>query len=128
MSDQHIDIDDVDAPKASSKKEQVFDDYDSGDTGSGDPYRVWGFERMPEMVRDFSDKIAFRVRDATDDAIPEDARRLFRNAQREFLLGWRKVIDYQLERIRTQEELERSRRARTQESSDTSIKIEIEED
>ncbi|MEI7553782.1 hypothetical protein [Candidatus Chlorohelix sp.] len=123
MSDQHIDIDDLDNPKASSPKEQVFDDYDSGDT-----YRFWGFERMPEMVRDFSDKIAFRVRDATDEVIPEDARRLFRNSQREFLLGWRKLIDYQLERIRTQEELERSRRARTQESSDTSIKIEIEED
>jgi hypothetical protein len=122
MSDPHIDIEDFETSYSYDEPEIEFEAIDDDRHSKG--YNFWGFQRLPEMFRDFSDRFGSFSRQSPDDFIPEEARQRFRNSQREFLLGWRSIIDQQLEKLDAREQFER---ARSGEDGDSS-KIKVEED
>jgi hypothetical protein len=128
MSDPHIDIEDFDSSYSNDDYEPdepviEFEAIDEDRHTKG--YNFWGWQRLPEMFRDFSDKFGAASQQNTDEFIPEEARRRFRNSQREFLLGWRIIIDQQLERLDAREQFDLARAAAGNESS-AKVKVTVE--
>jgi hypothetical protein len=102
MSDPHIDIDDGENPppkgeqaKATSNTDGIgFDDPDQNGSGPGN------YSGFSDIFRRFRNKSGFGAgRESLDEVFPPEARQHFRASQREFLLGWRNIIDRNLERL-----------------------------
>jgi hypothetical protein len=164
MSDIHIDIDDVDntipSPDKASQTKQADNievEFEESDDRQN-RYRFWGWQRLPEMFSDFlsrsnqnfsgfsgRDKPFGRMglnevemRQRVDEMIPEEARQYFRTAQRQFLLGWRALINQQLQKLDAEEELYRARKESSSDADadagdiptagNKSVKIEVVED
>ncbi len=129
MTDRHIDLDDIDrmksGQKAESAAEQPLDDFDNPESRGKDGYRFWGWQRLPEMLRDFSGQFGPKMRMNSSDVLPEDTMRHLRTSQREFLLAWRSLIDRQLERLSAQEEFDQARAEAK--NGDVTLKVEVEE-
>lgn len=106
MSERHIDLDDMDnsIPKARATGPANGPDPASVDDFATASESVWGSARrgaFPDVFRFFQER-ASRA-NPFDQFVPRDARQHFRSSQREFLLGWRSLIDYALERLDEQE-------------------------
>ncbi len=96
MSDQHIDIDGSVEPKSSSAGTgaSAADEMDFEDYG---PNRATMFS---DIFRRFRGRPGFGLgENPLEEFLPAEAREHFRTSQREFLLGWRSLIDRALERI-----------------------------
>jgi|GEM_PF-1871751 len=129
MTDRHIDLDDIDRIKSGQKAEpaaeQPLEDFDNPESGGKEGYRFWGWQRLPEMLQNFTGQFGPRMRMNSNEFLPEDTMRHFRTSQREFLLAWRSLIDRQLERLDAQAEFDSARAEATYE--DGTIKIQVEE-
>lgn len=132
MHDPHIDIDEIDnSPEASEP---------SGDSGMNErpkePARGYAFgdllERLGEQANRWQDRLNATARRNLDMHImPPETRKHMLLSQREFLLAWRALIDYSLEKLDREEEREAARPHSQGASPDLSAKaekIQIEED
>ncbi len=101
MTDPHIDIDDVDNPDLASNSNVAAADEAVGsgnnEFGTGPNFTEFaaGFFNFVERFRNQS---GFGTGSGFD-PLPFESRKHFRNSQREFLLGWRTVIDDAIRRM-----------------------------
>src|SRR4051794_12593226 len=105
MSDRHIDLDDIDnsVPKARPTGPANAPDPASADDFATANESIWGSASrgaLPNVFRFFQDRARTNP---FDQFIPSDARQHFKSSQREFLLGWRSLIDLALERLDDQQ-------------------------
>ncbi|MBN9390681.1 MAG: hypothetical protein J0I20_21810 [Chloroflexi bacterium] len=132
MHDPHIDIDEIDNPQDNTGA--------SGDSGTGErpkePARGYGLndllERFSERATRWQDRFNASTRRGLDMHImPPETRKHLVSSQREFLLAWRSLIDFSLERLDREEEREAARPHNEGADPDLSSKaekIQIEED
>ena len=132
MTDPHIDIDDVDNPDLTSNDKVAAPDeaVGGGDNqfGTGPNFAEFttGFFNFLERFRNQS---GFGTVNGFD-PLPYESRKHFRNSQREFLLGWRTVLDDALRRMDERDTRDNLRRASEPLSTyerGTGTKIEVEE-
>lgn len=103
MNDPHIDIDEIDNPQPAPGAG------DSGtDTPPKEPAGGWGFsdllERMSQQAGRWQDRLNAGARLGMDMHImPPEVKKHMVSSQREFLLAWRALIDYSLEKLDSQE-------------------------
>ncbi|MEI6043804.1 MAG: hypothetical protein WCS37_05375 [Chloroflexota bacterium] len=105
MSDPHIDIEDVENPtpqkdtaKADNTRGADFDDTTKVGWGSD------SYKGLPNIFRRWWEKSGSGDnRKAFEEVFTPEARQHFRASQREFLLGWRNIIDRSLERLAQQD-------------------------
>jgi hypothetical protein len=131
MHDPHIDIDDMDN---SSDNTQA-----PGDSGTSErpkePARGYGLgdllERFSERANRWQDRLNVGTRRGLDlHIMPPETRKHLVSSQREFLLAWRSLIDFSLERL-DREEHEAARPHNQGADTDLSSKaekIQVEED
>ncbi len=112
MNDPHIDIDDIDNPQA------VPPVSDTADTGSlpKEPAGGFGFSdllgTMAQRANRWQDRLNAGARLGLDmHVVPPEAKKHLLSSQREFLLAWRALIDYSLEKLETQEQREAAKPA-----------------
>src|SRR5690349_1498461 len=107
MNDPHIDIDEIDNPATIPPA--------SGDSGPNErpkePAAGFGFgdllERMSERANRWQDRFSAGAKMGLDmHIIPPEAKKHMISSQREFLLAWRALIDYSIERLNREEERE----------------------
>lgn len=125
MSDPHIDIDEVDNPQSS------FNNTAAGGTTNGFNPNLNDFATgFFSFLDRFRNQSGFGMGTGFD-PIPYESRKHFRSSQREFLLGWRTLIDENIRRLD-----ERDLRDSVQHESEpvtgspqrgSSVKIEVEE-
>jgi hypothetical protein len=105
MNDPHIDIDEIDNPDTIPPA--------SDDSGPKErpkePAGGFGFsdllERMGERANRWQDRLNAGAKMGLDmHIIPPEAKKHMISSQREFLLAWRALIDYSLERLNREEE------------------------
>ena len=106
MNDPHIDIDEIDNPQTVPEP---------GDSGPGNPPKEpatgWGFndllERMGQQASRWQDRLNAGARLGLDmHIVPPEAKKHMISSQREFLLAWRSLIDFSLEKLDLQEQRE----------------------
>ena len=104
MNDPHIDIDEIDNQETIPPA--------SGDSGSNEqpkePAAGFGFsdllERIGERAGRWQDRLNAGAKLGLDmHIIPPEAKKHMISSQREFLLAWRALIDYSLERLNREE-------------------------
>src|SRR4051794_4456287 len=109
MNDPHIDIDEIDNPQPAPG---------SGDSGANTPPKEpaggWGFsdllERMSHQAGRWQDRLNAGARMGMDMHImPPEVKKHMISSQREFLLAWRALIDFSLEKLDGQEQPETAR-------------------
>jgi hypothetical protein len=153
MATKHIDLDAEDNSKQTTSKDEEFEvevEFEEDETSNkGNKYRFWGFQNFPDMLNDFMknpqktmseffgrtspdwEANSVKMRQRMDEMFPEDTRKHFREAQRQMLLGWRDLIDKQLQKLDSEDEFYRARQNvdPAKKSGNTTAKIEvIEED
>lgn len=110
MNDPHIDIDDIDNPQAAPSG--------SGDSGAGnvskEPAGGFGFSdllgTMAQQASRWQDRLNAGTKLGLDiHIVPPEAKKHMLSSQREFLLAWRALIDYSLEKLENQEQREAAR-------------------
>lgn len=109
MNDPHIDIDDIDSVKASTGPSQPgAKDYMN--EAKYEPEMDWENEGRfgssnPSVFKRLRDQVGFGMGSGgLDELFPGEAREHFRASQREFLLGWRTLIDRAISRIDEREQ------------------------
>jgi hypothetical protein len=154
MADKHIDVD-ADAPKKNenpnTNKDAEFEvevEFEEEPANKNNKYRFWGFQNFPDMLNDFMknpqktmqdffgrgqpdwDSGGVKMRQRMDEVFPEDSRKYFREAQRQMLLGWRDLIDKQLQRLDSEEEFYRARKDEEppKKSGKNPVRVEVIED
>lgn len=130
MNDPHIDIDEIDNPGTVPPA--------PGDSGPNErpkePAAGFGLsdllERMGERANRWQDRFNAGAKLGLDmHIIPPEAKKHMISSQREFLLAWRALIDYSIERLNREEERESPKPHTQAASSETpkADKIHIEE-
>jgi hypothetical protein len=131
MHDPHIDIDEIDNPDDNTQA--------PGDSGTAErpkePARGYGLsdilERLGERANRWQDRLNASTRRGLDMHImPPETRKHLVSSQREFLLAWRSLIDFSLERL-DREEREAARphsQGADPDLSSKAEKIQLEED
>ena len=123
--DPHIDIDEIDNYQENSQG--------SGDSGTAErpkePARGYAFgdllEYLGEQANRWQDRLNVGARRGRDMHImPPETKKHLLSSQREFLLAWRALIDYSLERIDREEEHETARPKNPPAGPDLSPKVE----
>lgn len=110
MSDPHIDIDDIDNLKPNAAPAQETGNSTDTPRFSGPDDFDWeevdrGSRRNNNPFRFFQERAGFGLgTGALEDLLPDEARQHFRTSQREFLLGWRTVLDRAIQRIDNRDE------------------------
>ncbi len=121
MNDLHIDIDEIDNQETIPPA--------SGESGSNErpkePAGGFGFgdllERIGERANRWQDRMNAGTRLGLDmHIIPPEAKKHLISSQREFLLAWRALIDYSLERLNREE----AREAAAPDKPDETPKVE----
>lgn len=99
MTDPHIDIDDVDNPDSASNNVAAAGGGAGSDNGFGTGPNFTEFATgFFNFVERFRNQSGFGSGNGFD-PLPYESRKHFRNSQREFLLGWRTVIDDTIRRL-----------------------------
>ena len=128
MNDPHIDIDEIDNPQPTAPE--------LGDsTLPKEPAGGFGFtdllERMGQQASRWQDRLTAGAKMGLDmHIVPPEAKKHMLSSQREFLLAWRALIDYSLEKLENQEQREAAKAARQsqgQAEPPKATKIQVEE-
>jgi hypothetical protein len=145
---KHVDLDaEAKKPKNEDEFEVEVEFEDDVAPGNNNKYRFWGFQSFPEMFGDFMknpqktlndffgrspanwETGGVKMRQRMDEMLPEESRQYFRESQKQWLLGWRDMIDKQLQRIEQEEELYRARQSgETPKKPGKSVQVEMVED
>jgi hypothetical protein len=117
MSDPHIDLDDIDntIPKARAEGPASGPDPSSAGADDFDANSTWraagrfGANVFSDFARRFQGRSGFGTGGGPfDEFFPKEARQHFRASQREWLLGWRTLIDSAIERLDEREAREQN--------------------
>ncbi len=128
MNDPHIDIDEIDNPQAvppvSHEAEAgSLPKEPAGGFGLGDLLGT-----LSQQASRWQDRLNTGTRLGLDlHIVPPEAKKHMLSSQREFLLAWRALIDYSLERLDRQEQHEAARAHRPAHDPPKPAKIEVEE-
>ncbi|MDB5081004.1 MAG: hypothetical protein JWP00_2928 [Chloroflexi bacterium] len=128
MSDPHIDIDEIDNPQAvpPGVNEAATDGLPkepAGGFGLSDLLAT-----MSQQASRWQERINAGTKMGLDlHIIPPEAKKHLISSQREFLLAWRALIDYSLEKLDTQEQREAAREQGPTQAPPKATKIQVEE-
>ncbi len=127
MSDRHIDIDDLNNNPAPAMGGATFSTSDAPKMNADEDidWEEVGRERASfNPFRSFGGRGFNLGANPLEEVLPREARQHFRASQREFLLGWRSLIDRAISRIDNRDERDEEIRPATSGTNPNKIVIE----
>lgn len=128
MNDPHIDIDEIDNPQAMPPGSN---EAEAGNLPK-EPAGGFGFSdllgTMSQQASRWQERLNAGARFGLDlHIVPPEAKKHLLSSQREFLLAWRALIDYSIEKLDQQEQRDAARSTRPAQDPPKATKIQVEE-